>query len=149
MGRLRVAILKKTVIFIIIIILNSSLIFADSLTTIKSELLYQLSTQLLNKQKISVYISANIFNDVKSYKGMQRVYFCSKADIIVADNTTNISRDCFNKIIISTNYRTYKDNNNITGAIFWQKGRLNILFKKDKIKKFLKHINKELQKFLD
>jgi len=144
-----VAILKKTVIFIIIIILNSSLIFADSLTTIKSELLYQLSTQLLNKQKISVYISANIFNDVKSYKGMQRVYFCSKADIIVADNTTNISRDCFNKIIISTNYRTYKDNNNITGAIFWQKGRLNILFKKDKIKKFLKHINKELQKFLD
>ena len=62
---------------------------------------------------------------------------CKDADLIFTPSCELIHKDCNpqTKIILSSNYKDFKHNDNILGVFFWSKARPNIVLKSHKIKK--------------
>ncbi len=139
------AILKNLLFLLIFSVLS----YATSLDNVKSQMLYNISAMLTNKEKINIYINDKQFDDFKTFKNkLIRVYDCNKAEILLTNKVENLPENCLHKIIICTKFKTFKNNPNVTGAIFWQKGRINIIFKKKKMEEFSIKINKTLEQYL-
>lgn len=61
----------------------------------------------------------------------KQVQSCEEADIVVMTKSS-LPLKCQNKIVVGTRYRHIKESF-VIGAFFWQKGRPNILFKRQNL----------------
>ena len=136
--------------YLLIILLLTNITFASSLNSIKKQILYNISYLLTHKQNVKIYIDDKEFNNLSKFNNrIIKVNNCKDAEIIITNKISKLPENCLNKIIISTTFRAFKNNPEITGAIFWQKGRVNIIFKKKKILEFTAKLDKDLEKYLD
>jgi hypothetical protein len=139
-------ILRKSLLFIIIF---NVFVHATTLNSVKNQVLYNISHLLTNKENIKIYINDKQFDYFKKFEDkLIRVPNCNDAEIILTNNTSDLPEECIHKIIICTSFDTFKNDENVTGAIFWQKGRVNIIFRKSNIEKFSIKINKTLERYL-
>ncbi len=136
--------------YLFIILFFTNIAFATSLDNVKKQILYNISYLLTHKQKVKIYIDNKEFNNLSKFNNkIIRVKNCNDAEIIIIDNISKLPKNCLNKIIISSTFSTFKNNPYVTGAIFWQKGRVNIIFKKNKVLEFTAKLDKDLEKYLD
>lgn len=91
---------------------------------------------LLSDKNEKIYIQDLQYIKIKSTKhGLNIVQNCENAKFLLITSSKHISDTCFtkNQIIIVTNYKAYMQDTNVLGAVFWQKGRLNIIFRKNRL----------------
>ncbi len=133
----------KKIIFIFLII---STLASDN---IKEKLVSSIVKIFSPKKNISVFI-----ND-ENYKTKAKNYnlsvTCKNADFYIIKNMDEISKNCFNETsyILVTNYQDYKKYKNVLGAIFWQKGRLNLIFKKRRLKELSISLPNQYDKYIE
>lgn len=131
MARKRIFVLKKTtVLFLFCFCIGHA-------SSIKSKLIENIIKNLFLNTKISLfvqdktYISSNTPSEV-----FDKVDDCTNANLIIIKSIDSISEQCLKKAryIIVTSYNSYQNDEEALGAIFWQKGRLNLIFRKEKLK---------------
>lgn len=99
-----------------------------------------------DKPKVFIYKENNSLQ--KHSDGLELVYSCSNADVVVVSTLKNLPDLCFDKIIFGTKYSHLKDSR-VVGAFFWQKGRPNILFYKDRLDKNDIKLDSSFDKYIE
>jgi len=134
-------------LFLLFIFISS--LSASSLQTERK--IYQTILNALFPQKKTVYI----WLDDKSRKsmfeniyGIKVVEYQIDADILIIKKTYNINAS--NKIVFADGYLVYKQHkHNIIGGFYWQKGRPNLVFIKDNLRKEGIKLPKGLQEYIE
>ena len=104
----------------------------------------------MKKERVKVFVSDRKFLKLK--KDTEKIKFvntCQDADIIVCKDIKNLPKECRNKIILCTRYRSYKRSDSAFGAIFWQKGRPNLIFSAKSIKERGIRLPNSFRKYID
>ena len=124
----------KSILFILLFLGNT--LFAND-AQLESAIFNKILTAVTAKEHPKVYIHTH--NDaLKKYPGsLVLVNNCKDANAVILSTLNNLSKACRSKILFGTRY-IHLQNPDVIGAFFWQKGRPNILFYRDRLAK--KHI---------
>ena len=115
---------------------------------IAASLFNKIVTTITHKKTPTVYLYTDIESVSKYPKKLQIVEDCSRADIVLLSTVKDIPKDCASKILFGTRYSHLK-NKNVIGAFFWQKGRPNILFYKERLEKQQIKLDKSFDKYIE
>ena len=113
--------------------------------------LYELILPSLFKESpIVVFADNENAQILKESEDFQLQKRCDKSvDILVGSSFMNLPKVCKNRPIFATTHKTYISNKNVIGAFYWTKGRPQIHFKRDMLKKFHLQLAQKLQRFID
>ena len=119
----------------------------------------QIFSSLVNRPQIYVFTDNKQYRDVfRHSKNFILTDRFGKSDIILITN-----EEAFNKIrqeilagnfvakkpiLFVTDYGLLKRSTDIVGALYWRKGRSQLLFVKDRLKKYLIELPQEYKNFL-
>ena len=121
------------VLFIILIGFIS--LFGNS-DEVENEIYENIITNLFPKKKVKVWTDNSKISYVfGKYSKKLVVVDKNNADIYILSYKEDIPN---NKIVLTTNYKLLKEIKNSIGAFYWKKGRPNIVFIEDRLKR--KHI---------
>lgn len=140
----------KKIIFTLIFASVSLFATDTSGQKIKAQILEKILLGLNQNQIIRVW-SDN--KDLSSYLNKNKHFIvvnqCEASDILIIQNQPNIPKECKDKKIFVLNYDLLSKIPNSFGALFWKKGRPNIVLLEPRIKKSNLKISKELQPYLE
>ena len=91
-----------------------------------------LMKNITHKSAPLVYIHDPMKQMFLSQNSLNIVEKCNESDIVILTTLNYIPIECENKIMFGTKYSHLKDNR-VIGSFFWQKGRPNILFYKQRL----------------
>ena len=104
--------------------------------------------EITKKASPNVYLFTGN-SSIEQYPGsLNIVTGCDKADLIILSTTQNIPKECLTKILFGTRYSHLK-NPNVVGAFFWQKGRPNILFYKERLERNSIKLHSSFDKYIE
>ena len=58
---------------------------------------------------------------------------CEQADIVIVNSINQVESKCMNKTVLVTRYNLLSQVEQAVGALYWQKGRPNLLFLKGRL----------------
>jgi len=135
--------LKK--IFLICILIST---IYSSDAKLASTLFNKIANAVTQKTNPNVYIYSEIESIEKYPINLVLINNCSKSDIVFLSTIKNIPKECSNKILFGTRYSHLKDTR-VIGAFFWQKGRPNILFYRDRLEKNNIKLDSSFNKYIE
>jgi len=113
---------------------------------------------LSSKSVVSVYtLDSEYQNIFKSSSQLRLAHSIKMANIVLITNIHDLNIVLKNKILQSndkkpilfvTDYKLLEKSENIVGAIYWRKGRSQLLFLKNRLKKNNIELPKKYQKFI-
>jgi len=118
--------------YLIIFFISLSILFANDNYELK---LYEKIIPSIFKHKVYVYVDKKSEELLKNSDKFLIVDNCNNADILIGKYFDNLEDSCKNKPYFSTSYKSYKNNKNSFGAFYWRKGRPQIKFREEIIKK--------------
>lgn len=114
----------------------------------ESSLYNMIASALTHKTNPKIYLQTDI-EAIQNYPGnLVRVYDCTQADIIVISSVDEIPQEYSGKILFGTKYSHLK-NSRVVGVFFWQKGRPNILFYKNRLDKYSVKLDSSFNKYIE
>jgi len=119
---------------ILTLIFTSTIVFSSQVmisTKIVAKIIYALNSNA----KIWIDKKDN-YTDVINIDKLNIINNCTNADVLIVKNEKNLINECKNKPILVFDYDLLYTNTNSVAAFFWQKGRPNILFIKERLDKF-------------
>jgi hypothetical protein len=133
-------------------ITNWHLYALDKVSTLK--IYHHLFSVLTQKEKASVYVKDKKYIEV--FKVSNTIILATnptEADIVLitdesmldAFKNKNLNKKC---IFLTTNYRYLKRSEKIVGALYWRKGRSQLLFIKRRLERLHIVLPKSYQKFV-
>ena len=134
------------VIFFIVLFI-STILNSDDLQ-IESSIFKEVIGGMIKADRPKVFIYKENNSLQKYSDGLELVHSCSDADVVVVSTLKNLPDVCFDKIIFGTKYSHLKDTR-VIGAFFWQKGRPNILFYKDRLEKNNIKLDSSFDKYIE
>jgi len=132
--------------FLILITLLSSLYAKDA--DIASKIISTIAVGVTHKENPKIYIYDNYTPYELSKHKLNLTEHCQDADIVLISTLKGLPNNCFQKILFGTEYSNLQ-NKNVIGAFFWQKGRPNILFSRENLKKKHIKLSTNLQKYVE
>jgi len=116
---------------------------------IVSKIMDKISTALIHKNEILVFIKDKKNVEITKHSNhLKEVSSCNEADIIFTDGKEKIK--CNKKVLVfATNYLAFRKSPKAIGAFFYQKGRPNIIFRKENLKKHNITLPKEFEKYIE
>lgn len=137
--------MKKVLITLTLIL---SPLFSSELET-ASKIMDRISMVLINKETAFVITNDSRNQEILSYsKSMKSAASCSNADMIIT-HTKNLPRCDKEVLVFATNYLAFKELPNAIGAFFYQKGRPNIIFRKENLEKYNIMLPSEFNKYIE
>ncbi len=132
------------------ILLISSVLCAEvSKTTIEIQIIDKIATSLFPSQKITAWgETADHKNIIQQSKKINAVDNSDDARLIIVAKKVpqNFSN---NAVIITTEYSLLEKDERIIGAFFWQKGRPNLLFLRNRMQKANVTLGHEFDKYIE
>ncbi len=116
--------------------------------TLASGIFNTICTEVTHRIEPKVYMHGNILALQKYPGDLEIVQNCMQADMVILTSTKNIPDECSGKILFGTKYSHLKYKG-VIGAFFWQKGRPNILFYKEKLLENKVYLDSKLEKYID
>lgn len=123
-----------------------------------SEEKYAIKAQILEK----VFMNISINKDLTIYTDNPKLLFelkksnhfmtssdCQNANLIVLEDKNNLEKECKNKPIFVLEYNLLKDIPQSFGAIFWKKGRPNIIILSPRTKELSINISEKLDEYVE
>ena len=132
---------------IFLIIFSISTIYANDLD-IASNIFEKIVTSMSHQEKPKIYVYKDIKAISRNMKKFNLVESCEEAEIILLSSIKNIPATCRDKVLFGTKYRHLK-NEKVVGAFFWQKGRPNILFYKNRLNKHHIKLDSSFDKYIE
>jgi len=134
-------------------------IWAHALDRESTLKIYQdIFTTLSDKPVVSVYTLDSEYQNVfKKSSRLHLVHSAEGADIILITNIYDLNsvlkskvfqRSTHRPIVFVTNYNLLKNSESIVGAIYWRKGRSQLLFLKEHLQKNHIKLPKKYHKFM-
>jgi len=119
---------------------------------------HQIFSALSPKPLIKVYTNDKEYRDIFIYS--KRIFLSTKPEgvdiVLITDDATlnwvlekNSIKNSMGKkpILFVTDYRFLKKSEDIVGAFYWRKGRAQLLFVENRLKRYSIILPKEYQKF--
>ncbi len=104
--------------------------------------------EITKKDSSNVYLHRGI-ESIEKYPGnLKIVTACKDADIIILSTISDIPRECSKKILFGSRYSHLK-NPNVIGSFFWQKGRPNILFYRQRLENHNIKLDPSFNKYIE
>lgn len=133
------------VVFIVYLFIST--IYASD-EELESSIFNKLVTAVTKKEKSKVYIHTKVESIKEHTAEFILVDGCEDADVVILSTVENIPQGCNKKILFGTRYSHLKDDR-VVGAFFWQKGRPNILFYKNRLDKNNIMLNPSFDKYIE
>lgn len=129
------------------ILLPLSLFSFDKFTA--SKIFDKVFSGFENRSVKYVYTSISIYKETIELSSTLVLSTLDKSDIVMFDKVLDIDKTKIeNKILFSTNYRGFKNHIECVGAFYWFKGRPQIVFLRDRLKKQNIKLKPFLQKYI-
>lgn len=124
---------------------------SDNTNHLKAQILEKIFLNIFINDKITIWSdNKELLSEFKKSSGLIITDGCEKATIIVIENKENIKKEeCQGKPIFVLNYNHLSDLSSSFGALFWKKGRPNIVIIAPRIKSQNITISKELNTYLE
>ncbi len=144
--------MKNILILFISFFLTTSL-FSDDITQKQKIEAKLISTTLskLFKYKLKVYTNKKYIKDVISLSEGKLEYVdnCKESDLIITDS---IPKDCKEGkvyLFFTYNYDFLKNNKDVLGGLFWAKGRVSVIFVRERLEEHGIIVPEDLKKYLE
>lgn len=113
---------------------------------VATKIMDKISYALIKKDVVKVLaIGAEEKKIVDNSILMKSVKECQNADMVLSKKSVT----CRDKVLFFTNYKTFKNNEQAIGAFFWQKGRPNIIFRKEVLGQFNIVLSEKFDKYIE
>ena len=135
--------------FLFLSILSALLLSAssvDSQVKILEKIVLEIS---LNKQVAIWSDDKEILSKIKNHKKFTTTTNCEEATLVILKDKKYLSRVCTGTHIFVLNYKLLSDIPQSFGALFWKKGRPNIVILESRIKNQDIQISKNLEPYLE
>ena len=119
---------------LVILIFLFSFLYGDDNYQLK--LYEKIIPTIFQQQNLFVYTDESSKNLIQKSEIFQLSSNCRDATLLIGDDFSQLDTQCLNKPVFSISYRGFKNSPNSFGAFYWRKGRPQIKFKLDIIKKF-------------
>jgi hypothetical protein len=137
---------------ILILLFLPFYLFASNVNDIKASIIEQIAKVLHpNEEKLIICILDDTYDFLKSsIHHMKIVDECTHADLVIAKQIEDVSPYCQqDKFIILTKYQEYKQSDIPIGALFWQKGRPNLIFSKKRLLEFSMKLPASFSRYIE
>lgn len=140
-----VSILKK-VLFLLICFFT---IVSANQTRVK--LVEKIVKVLFPDEKVALFVQDKAYAPSGESEVFTKIIDCQDADVMIVTSLDSVSEKCLkdSKHIIVTSYNSYKNHKTVLGAIFWQKGRLNLIFRKEKLDELSMKLPENYSKYIE
>ena len=136
-------------LLILIIFATASFAF-DNSGSIKTEILEKVITGISIKQTLNVWSdNDNILAQLKEHNRLNTAQNCKDASIVILEDKKNLAKECVSKHIFVLNYQLLSDVPQSFGALFWKKGRPNIVILKPRINAQAIKVSNALKPYLE
>jgi len=132
---------------LLILLLVSNVLFASD-TQLESAIFNKILKAVTAKEHPKVYIYTQNEALEKYPAAFVLVKHCKDADVVVLSTLKNMPEACKGKILFGTRYAHLR-NPQVIGAFFWQKGRPNILFYRDRLAKNHIKLDASFEKYIE
>ena len=100
---------------------------------INVQMIEKISQDLTGKSYVKIYDPA-LTPDMRSYMSKGSIVAsCEHADIVIVNSINQVESKCMNKTVLVTRYNLLSQVEQAVGALYWQKGRPNLLFLKGRL----------------
>ncbi|OHE19968.1 MAG: hypothetical protein A2525_12225 [Sulfurimonas sp. RIFOXYD12_FULL_36_11] len=118
--------------------------------SIKADILEKVFTNIsINKEIIIWSDNENLILEFKAKANFATASKCGDAYLLILENKQNIDKECQEKAIFVMNYALLKEIPQSFGAIFWKKGRPNIVIIAPRAKARSIKISEKLDDYLE
>lgn len=109
-------------------------VFASD-TQLATEIYLTIAKAVTQKEFPSIFVqNGNALLPLES-EAFSQVKQCRDADFIIVRDYERLPEPCQKKLLFATRYKTFLKHPEIIGAFFWQKGRPNIIFGRERLEK--------------
>ena len=134
--------MKLLIIFLIITTVHSN----DA--ELESKIFKNIINALVQKEYPVIYLHKKL-DSLSDNPGKLSISIkCEDADLVILSTLKDLPKGCKGKILFGTRYSHLK-NSNVIGSFFWQKGRPNILFYADRLKKNKIKLDASFDKYIE
>ncbi len=135
--------MKKLVILLLLLDIS---LYASA----KSELINSIIKLFTQKDNVLLYVDDE-YRPKGDFGSFILTNNCQEADFYIVNKITPYFKSCLekNSLVMATNYKEYMKYKNILGVIFWQKGRLNIIFRQKRLDELSVKLPKAYDKYIE
>ena len=130
---------------LISLLLFGNIIFASASYELK--LYEKILPIVLKSSKIAVYADSNSFEILRDSNLFTLTNDCTKASILIGKTFNTLQKSCLEKPIFATGYRAFRDFNSSFGVFYWRKGRPQLRFSLNRVKKLGLFLPQSLLKY--
>ncbi|PHQ65129.1 MAG: hypothetical protein COB99_05750 [Sulfurimonas sp.] len=123
---------------------------SDSSDNLRIQILEKIISDISVNEETKVWSdNKNILNTLKSHNILNTTDNCEDATIIILQEYNNLITQCSSRAIFVLNYKLLSDIPQSFGALFWKKGRPNIVIIKSRIKAQSIQVSNDLNPYLE
>ena len=135
---------------IITFLLSALFLFASDSNHLKVKILENVLSEISINEPIKIWSDdVKILAEFKHSSKFKTTTKCSEANIIVLQRKKNLTPKCRRKHIFVLSYDLLSDIDNSFGALFWKKGRPNIIILQPRVKAQFIRVSKNLDPYLE
>jgi len=135
---------------IIILLLIAIVTFASDTVHFQSKILEKVLSDISTPKKLKIWTDdIKILNELKDHKVLNMVNHICDSNLVIIKNKKHLSKDCKADFIFVLKYNLLNEIPNSFGAMFWKKGRPNIVIIEPRINKQNISISKDLEPYLE
>ena len=135
--------------YLLLYLLSSIILFASDVSQYKVKILETIMQEILVDSEIYVWCDNDVLlNELKNHHIIHTTQNCQSANLLIIEND-NVPEKCMNKYIFVLKYNLLSDIKHSFGALFWKKGRPNIIILEPRIKAQSIMIKEELKPYLE
>lgn len=128
----------------------SALILSASNINHQAKILEKIISEISINNQMKIWSDdKNILSSLKENFNLKIVSKCDKATFVILKNKENLSKICISAYIFVLDYKLLSDIPKSFGALFWKKGRPNIVIIKPRIKSQNIKITQNLEPYLE
>jgi len=135
--------------YFLIYLLSSIILLASDVNLHQVKILETIMQKIsLDSRKFIWSDNTNLLNELKSHHILNIVKDCQSANLLILEKNI-IPIECKNKYIFVLNYDLLSEIPNSFGALFWKKGRPNIIILEPRINAQAIKTQEELEPYLE
>ena len=135
---------------IITFLLSALFLFASDSNHLKVKVLGNILSEISIKEPIKIWSDdVKILAEFQHSSKFRTTKKCNEANIIILQRKSNLIQECRKKHIFVLSYDLLSNIQNSFGALFWKKGRPNIIILQPRIKTQSIQVSKNLNPYLE
>jgi tRNA(Phe) wybutosine-synthesizing methylase Tyw3 len=137
-------------LFVILTFLTTLVFASDESSNIKTQILEKIISEISIDKEIKIWSdNKNILSTLKEKNNFNTTSSCVESSIVILQDKDNLTNDCNKKHIFVLNYKLLSEIPQSFGALFWKKGRPNIVIIKSRINNQVISVTNDLKPYLE